>query len=323
MTTNGNQDNPLVQSLTNVSIRRTQRLLGSFDALEGEILGNTLTTSRSPSLLKIESDPLWFSLHDFGQQWWKSWETSLERARGVQVQRNSLTEEFSVARNIGLGRDPYTSEWQAIEDRRNWAYYQLHRLSRNKWGQYFRSNMDWDWDLGTCMKCMFVIEKEACAGPSSATTVPQTSRRATEVATMRDGTLRISLGEPQGDVPNVQVEYKTKTGETHTILFVPKSRCPEPSSYLISEHSSAQRSTQETEEPNQYRKSFPECYYDGTQEIEKVTTSRTSRPRDTVCLDSLFMDCKDAQKGEHTVDNGKLEEVLTEGDEVISICSLD
>lgn len=249
MTTNGNEDNPVVQSLTKVSIRRTQRLLGSFDELEKEILGNTLTTRSSPSLLKIKSDPLWFSLHDFGQQWWESWETTLERARGVQVQRNSLAEEFSVARNIGLGRDPYASEWQVIEDRRNWAYYQLHRLSRNKWGQYLRSNMDWDWDLGTCMKCMFMVEKEACAGPSPAMAVPQTSRRAMDSDTIRDGTLRISLDESHGGVPMaVQVEYKTKTGETHTILFVPKSQNSEPPSHIDSELSNAQTSTQKIEE---------------------------------------------------------------------------
>lgn len=148
-----------IQSLIEVAKQRTRRLLRSLDELEREVWGSASQKRSITSQAKIDADPHWYDLDNFGDIWWERWEKTLGRARRAQVTENELTEEFREARRIGLD-SPRDLNSNAPCDKRNWPYYQLHRDSRNKWGQYLRSNVDWDWDLGSCMRRLLENEKQ-------------------------------------------------------------------------------------------------------------------------------------------------------------------
>lgn len=121
----------------------------------------------------------------------EQWQSTLRRARRVQVPVNCRTEEFRVARRLGLECDPEDGEeWQYGLLDRHWVYYELRRRLRHKWGQYLRSKMDWDWDLGACMNRLF---KERPAEQSEAVYGVSTSSPAVGMAASPEETLMISI----------------------------------------------------------------------------------------------------------------------------------
>lgn len=218
----------MAQGLLKASIHRTQRLLRSFNELEREVYGISLESNIPASHSKIDADPHWLSIDVFGDEWWEPWKKALERARRVQVPETFMTEEFREARRIGLERDPLCDphDWRldAIHDQRNWCYYQLRRGSRHKWGQYLRSNMDWDWDLRTCMKRLF---KESHLEQSLAVHEAPASSPTIGVAASPEGALQLSFGRVQVGTPKeVQISYETEDGKMQYMSFVPATPGP-------------------------------------------------------------------------------------------------
>lgn len=230
-------EHPIGQSLIEVEKKRVHRLSRSLNELEREVWGCSLQINTYASQSGKVADPFWHSLSDFGSKWWMHWKSTLERARKVQVPRNDLTKEFREARRIGLERDPSIrpdDRWRNVDvDDRNWGHYQLRCCSRHKWGQYLRSNMDWDWDLGACMQRLFIIEKQTRVGPSPDAQATTVSMPGIDVDARTAGTLKISMGEAQGSVlKEVHVTYKTTTGETQYLTFT--APCPSPGNPPVS-----------------------------------------------------------------------------------------
>lgn len=228
-TTERSIDYPFIQGLIESAERRTQRLLTSLDELEREVRGCASQTKTSISQFEIDADPLWSTLYDFGDVWWKDWKNTLGHARRVRVTENHLTEEFREARRIGLGRDPSSYpdilDTNINYDRRNWGYYQLRRGSRHKWGQYLRSTMDWDWDLGACIKRLFKIEKPAHEGPSAGAhhgTSP--SSPTIDMGEVPGESWSILVEEAHGILPKeVRIAYKMNDGRMQYLSFAPVS----------------------------------------------------------------------------------------------------
>lgn len=218
-------DTPIAQGLIEASKDRTRRLLRSVNELEREVCGNALESYIQTPLSKIDADPHWFTIDDFGREWWESWKKALERAGRVQVRENILTEEFREARSIGLGWDPscdpLDKRWDVAYNKSNWGYYQLRRGSRHKWGQYLRSSMAWDWDLGSCMKRLFSVKKHNRSGPST------TLSPAIDVGSTPGETWKISAGHVHAMLPKeVRISLKTEDGETQYMSFLPATRGP-------------------------------------------------------------------------------------------------
>lgn len=228
--TERSNDNPFIQGVIKSAEQRTQRLLTSLDELEREVRGCASQTSILQ--FKIDADPPWSTLYDFGDVWWKDWKNTLGHARRVQVTDNHLTEEFREARKIGLGRDPSSYpdilDTNINYDRRNWGYYQLRRGSRHKWGQYLRSTMDWDWDLGACIKRLFKIEKPTHEGPSAGAhhgTSP--SSPTIDMGEVPGESWSILAEEAHGILPKeVRIVYKMNDGRMQYLSFAPVSSSP-------------------------------------------------------------------------------------------------
>lgn len=81
------------------------------------------------------------------------------------------------------------------------------------------------------MNRLFRLEKQI--NVSNEQTVPA-SCPAIDVSEGSGGTLKISMGEAQGSVPKeVQLAYRTTTGETQYFTFIPP--CPSPGHLSVSE----------------------------------------------------------------------------------------
>lgn len=173
--------------MINSAQQRTQRLLRSFNELEREVRGRASQESISTLQLKVDTDPFWDTLDDFGDEWWDCWDSRLRGARRMQVPENDLTEEFREARGMMLDL-PLDADDDWWDEKKNWAHYQLRCGSRHKWGQYLRSNMDWDWDLGGCLDRLFRLEKQIQVPNEQ--TVPASSP-AIDVSEGSGGTLKI------------------------------------------------------------------------------------------------------------------------------------
>lgn len=68
---------------------------------------------------------------------------SLEKAQHAHVRSGPFTEEFMRARYAGE------------ETMQTWKEYKRNCRMRSRWGEYLRSNLEWDWDLSFVMKRLF------------------------------------------------------------------------------------------------------------------------------------------------------------------------
>lgn len=224
----------MFQGLLESAEQRTRRLFSSFDELDREVWGSASQPSISTPQSKTDADPCWYSLHSFGALWWDHWQTSLGRARSVQVPDDDISKEFREARRHGLGHDSSHEpgdrrQRKVVDDDKNWGYYQLRRASRHRWGQYLCSNMDWEWDLGACMERLFTAEKQIREGPSTAGRRTSASSIEIDMGVVPGESWSLMAKEVHGILPKeVKISYKTKDGRTQYMLFVPASSNPSP-----------------------------------------------------------------------------------------------
>lgn len=122
------------------SVKRTCRLLTSFDELKNEIRCSVENAENaSPSGFPHPIAPV---------EGYDSLLSSLDRARQVQVCENKVTEEFIHSRD---DEDSGVVEWLQY---RGWHH------TRRLWSEELRSNLDWDWDLSSSLKHLFKEDKD-------------------------------------------------------------------------------------------------------------------------------------------------------------------
>lgn len=125
---------------TDASRRRALRFLSSSEELEREIQDSARKeTSKSPLCL-IATDDEALSIEKL--------QNTLQQAQKVHASGGPLTEEFVSARFAGMERMQV------------WKEYKEHCQMRHTWGEYFRSNLDWDWDPSHSLKDLYGIEGE-------------------------------------------------------------------------------------------------------------------------------------------------------------------
>lgn len=123
------------------SVKRTCRLLTSFDELKHELRCSVSSAEfASPSGLPYPIPP---------EETYESLLSSLNRARQVQVVKNDLTWDFILSRDI---------EQVGVND---WLQYRDDLHTRRLWSEEFRSNLDWDWDPSSSLKRLFEVERKS------------------------------------------------------------------------------------------------------------------------------------------------------------------
>lgn len=196
---------------------RSARLLSSFGEVYWEILDSTLRC-RYP-VTKIDE------IKEHSSEGWEiGARRTLYRARQVQVSEDEVTKEFRDAR----------SEFWEMGHRKTldvWDNYKHYCHRRNTWAPYFRSNLDWDWDISGSLKRLYKFDNP---------TQPVTNHRpSTDIAA--DGTRwNITARDSQKDIPvEVRIIYTTETGETQYMTFTRDVKSPEVSTgvrTLVSDH---------------------------------------------------------------------------------------
>lgn len=124
------------------------RLLASFDELHWEVWDSTVRC-RYPitEMEEIKNSP--------PKNWKHFLERTLLQAHQVHVNESKLTEEFRDARSELCEDGSRRSE---EEELRIWNRYQTYCRYRNTWAPYFRSNLDWDWDVAGSLRRLYKID---------------------------------------------------------------------------------------------------------------------------------------------------------------------
>lgn len=200
-----NEDPRLIQSIVETQARRTQRLLNSFSELEREIRDSTSMLYESTQWKANDEDDEWDN---------EKLRYTVERARGVQVPENDLTDEFRAV------RDPYFYD-EGKEDLWRWRTYRYHCRRRHAWGHYFRSTMDWDPDVIYAMKHMFKLPAnwlKSTSSPAARLFLP--TNPAPEVDISSGESWKILAGPTPRTLPKeVRIAYTTQTGTTKFKTF--------------------------------------------------------------------------------------------------------
>lgn len=134
-----------IKMYVDASVKRTCRLLTSFDELKHELRCSVSNAEyASPSGLPHPIAPV---------EGYDSLLSSLDRAQQVQVCENKVTEEFIHSR----------------DEVAEWSQYRRWHHTRRLWSEEFRSNLDWDWDLSSSLKHLFKEDKDPLQATSRLT----------------------------------------------------------------------------------------------------------------------------------------------------------
>ena len=177
--------------LVELSASRSARLLNNVDELEREVLSSSPSRESKVSGSKAELSDLGDRLSD------EELQQAFKNAQGVRlnVPRSDLTEEFYLAIESGY-RESYCG-WKGFKERcRN----------RHAWGVYFRSSLDWEWDLAESLRHMY---KQPYKREEMVTI--QT------VANLRNGLLEVVV---DGPVEGVRIAFESPTGEIMYKTFI-------------------------------------------------------------------------------------------------------
>ena len=118
------------------------RLVNNIDELDQEILDCTLSyESRENNLQEkiLES------------------KDALQLIRKRWPPTRSLFPPKSI--QAGVNWTPLTSEFLSCSSIADWSRYKRYCKHRNRWGQFVRSNLDWDWDLASSLKRLYRLPR--------------------------------------------------------------------------------------------------------------------------------------------------------------------
>lgn len=142
---------------------------------------------------------------------------SLDRAQSIPVAESELPREFLRAREPPSWDPSYLWYWKSYKER---------QLKRYHMGEYCRSNLDWEWDTGSCLKRLFRIDRpKKCPNPDCAKQRGDMGLLAMiDVPLARCGTdgraLNMAIpGKGRNLLEKIHVRYETETGEVRYKTF--------------------------------------------------------------------------------------------------------
>ena len=211
---------PIVRALVRATTLRTFRIFNSIVELEREVLDSIASQRGAEGQDLVEP---------------KYTESHLQRSRYLsqrakeRVCWNDTMKEFQrfcskceSFRTIGCGL--------SCSDDFDWALYKGDCKQRHAWGQYFRSNLDWCWDLAGSLKRLYRLHRKkqartivhsgqrirtvpACPESPNDEHFPRTST-SPSLTTIHNGKLTAVVNVSDGPVQEVQVVYMSPIGET-------------------------------------------------------------------------------------------------------------
>ena len=204
-------DPPIVDQLIKSSTPRTQRLLNNSHELEREVIDSSPSHGGRRPVQRDSSDDLRNGSSLSGEELQRT--LGLARRARSEVPWNSLTEEFHQACE-GRGRG---------ESLERWKDYKKKCRNRHAWGEYFRSNLDWDWDLAGSLKQMYKLPRR-CLNPVLEQVRSGDSQSCTKnahpqsipirpTASLTNGTLEAVFDMQEEPVEHLRVAYRLPTGE--------------------------------------------------------------------------------------------------------------
>ena len=213
-TVKGSSSSPAVlERLEKLFSPRTLRLLRNLDELEREVNDSSPPHGSRVSVLQEETDKVEDKLSDEKMQW------TLELARKVQpnVPRNNLTKYFHQACDTADWAEPY----------RGWKYYKECCRNRLILGEYFRSELDWNWNLAKSLKRMYKLPREwaglksgllQCGNPQRSDAYAGQEATPTQpIGSLTNGLLVAVVDRP---VDEVRITVRSPTGQTAYTTFI-------------------------------------------------------------------------------------------------------
>lgn len=179
-----------IKALVRRNERRSVRLLASLDEVHWEIWDSTLRCRQSMVEIKVLSPDGWEIIAD----------RSLRKARQVEAHEDEFTKEFRDARSELRESGSRKSEEEELN---SWDYYKSCCHDRNTWAPYFRSNLDWDWDVAGSLRRLYKIDY-----PSQPANWHRPSTDIAADGTMWNATARDSRKELPAEVPG-EIWYMT------------------------------------------------------------------------------------------------------------------
>ena len=210
----GASDPPIVDGLVKLFTPRTLRLLRNVDELEREVLDSNLSHGRRLSVFQEDTNEAWIQLSD------EELRQALQLARSAKltVPRNDRTEEFYVA----CEEEDWGSDW-------GWKGFKEKCRNRRAWGEYFRSELDWDWDLAGSLKRMYKLPRsrsKPSPGPTQhgkhqflSSCVCSNSVPNPSTGSLKNGRLHVET-VVDGPLNEVQVPVRSPTGEITYQTFI-------------------------------------------------------------------------------------------------------
>lgn len=200
-------------------IPQTRRLIFSFEELDREARDTALLTRLAPSseqhrviysyeeLSRTRKRAVQYLARHMGvsEDDINSLKKSRAEGRPMDV-RDSAGRVYAVEGDLHLGfvQSLFDDHFDHLS---NWRWYKQLCRGRHEWGEYFRSNLEWDWDVASCLKRLFKQPKS------------QEPRRGGLRATIvagQSGECKLGVtidGEHTGPPKMVEVQYKTAEGE--------------------------------------------------------------------------------------------------------------
>lgn len=173
---------------------RSRRLLSSIHELKQE------AREFRPQFEHLTS--LWTSPYE-------DWPAEELQRTHEQVMKGKRS-ECEVATEFVEARDnPHYCFCGLEKDYGRWREYMNLRILRCRWGEYLRSNMEWDWDTGSCLKHLFKIEKPLRAPVNVlATFEPSDGARDRDI-------MEVSIAGAHATMPDgIRIPYEDELGRT-------------------------------------------------------------------------------------------------------------
>lgn len=186
-------------SMESSSVQRAVRLLESAEELERAVLNSYVICEAAR----------FYTLQKGDCREWSEvrWQRSLDSAKKMEAEESDRTKEFRLARKYGL-TDPISG----------WKRYKRLCQLRSVWGEYLRSDLNWDWDPSGSLKHLFRLPPGYA--PSRKKDIVLLTVIVGDQAA-QDGVLDVSIGRSSGEpIRKVRVKYETETGETRYRTFL-------------------------------------------------------------------------------------------------------
>ena len=208
------EDHFTVRRLIESSTPRTLRLLKDVDELEREVLNYGPPHGARGASLRVRGNSGGLDDDLSHEESQRTLDFARRAHRDAHLGRQYRFDWDDLARrfhNICEEKVPYIALY-------HWKSYKGDCRHRHTWGQFFRSHLDWDWDLAGSLKRMYKLprKREGLHMGSSGSTChldANACQSAQPTASLANGRLEAVVNMSEEPVEEVRVAYRSPNGE--------------------------------------------------------------------------------------------------------------